>query len=206
MNLADEKVFLMVALAEFGVKGIRTALLLGVMSWLACERQPKRQNVLEDAGKTNLEVEPRLQTDSIAYTLQPEGLGWSTSIGFEYHNTGTDTVYVVNCNGHIVMNLQKIEVDGWKDVWLGETNACLSSPLVVPPGGVIEDRLGIWGADPGTPSVPTFTTANLEGEFRLAWNQPILHYDSDKPDFGVAIPLEDRVSNPFRLTRKTKRR
>lgn len=144
-----------------------------------------------------------LRTDSAAYTLRRDGVGWRTSIGYEYRNPGPDTVFVVNCNGDVVMNLQKLGSGGWEDVWLAETNACLSDPIVIPPGEALEGRMSIWGAEPGTPSVSTFATDDFEGEFRLAWHQPVLRYDSDAPNFGQTVPLEERVSNPFTLSRET---
>lgn len=145
----------------------------------------------------------RLRTDSSSFRLRPDGPGWATTIDFTYGNPGPDTVYVVNCNGEILMRLQKRVSGEWKYAWYAEGNQCLSPPIVIPPGETLRGAAGIWGAEPGNPSYNTFRTDELEGEYRLVWFQPVHHYDPTAPRFGDTIPLADRVSNPFRFSRMT---
>lgn len=140
-----------------------------------------------------------LRSDSSSYVLRPDGPGWATTIGFAYHNSGADTVYVVNCNGTILMNLEKLESGEWKDAWYAEGDHCLSSPLIISPGETLRGGVEIWGAEPGTPSYNTFRTAELEGEYRLAWFQPVHHYDPTASHFGDTILMVDRISNSFDL-------
>ena len=167
--------------------------------FLACDGRGPEQDA---AGRASPEAEPTppIVTDSTEYSLRADGPGWRTTIGFEYR-AGADTVYVVNCNGAILMNLQKREEGEWKDAWFAEGNACLSPPLVVPPSGILRGRIEVWGAWPGDSSFNAFRVAEIDGEYRLVWHQPVHDYRPDAAGFGAAIPLAERVSNVFRLKR-----
>lgn len=137
--------------------------------------------------------------DSARYTLTREGAALRTSIGYAFRNRLPDTIYVVNCNGHVVMDLQKRAADGWESVWHGMTNACLSPALEIAPGETMAGRIEIWGALPGDPSLPTFTTDQLNGEFRLVWHQVRLRYDADTANFGDTLSVAQRSTTPFQL-------
>ena len=137
--------------------------------------------------------------DSTTYTLRSDSAALTASIGYAFRNPVADTVYVVNCNGHVVMDLQKRAADGWESVWHGMTNACLSPALEIAPGETMAGRIEIWGALPGDPSLPTFTTDQLNGEFRLVWHQVRLRYDADTANFGDTLSVAQRSTTPFQL-------
>jgi hypothetical protein len=153
-----------------------------------------------DSGLNSGDPSVLLRTDSTGYSLQFDDPGWRTTVGFTYR-AESDTVYIVNCNGAILMNLQKLEAEGWTDAWYAEGNQCLSPPIVVPPGEVFRSEVHIWGAEPGTGSYNTFRVPEIEGEYRLVWHQPVHHYMDGSGTFGDMIPLAKRVSNRFRLER-----
>jgi len=183
-----------------------TAILLSLGSVLACgcsgsdlQSRSEREKISPAESANTDSTSERIRTDSAAYSLRSDGPGWTTTIGFRYWNTGADTVYVVNCNGAILMNLQKREAGEWKDAWNAEGNQCLSPALIVPPGRELRGEVGIWGAEPGNPSYNTFKSAEVDGEYRLVWYQPVHHYDPRPGSFGDTIPLADRVSNAFTL-------
>jgi hypothetical protein len=142
-----------------------------------------------------------LQTDSTAHTLQSDAPGWTATIGFVYR-TASDTVYVVNCNGTILMNLQKLNAEEWTDAWYAEGDQCLSPPIVIPPDTEYRGEMMIWGAEQGTASYNTFRVPDLEGVYRLVWNQPVHHYRPGAGTFGDTLELGDRVSNRFSLERQ----
>jgi hypothetical protein len=144
-----------------------------------------------------------LRTESPSYTLESDGRGWSTSIDFTYKNIGSDTVYVVNCNGAVLMRLQVRDGGEWEDAWYPEGDSCLSPPIVIEPRTVHRGRVGIWGAELGSSSYNAFRTTELEGEFRLVWDQIVLHYSPGFQSFGDTLPTNARVSNSFRLERST---
>lgn len=181
----------------------RAVLCVGAAALLSCgEADVPEFDGPEPPGRSGTRSTPPLRTDSSAYTLREEASAWTTMIGFSYRNGGEDTVYVVNCNGQVTMNLQKREAGEWQDVWFGETNACLSAPIVIPPGSTYEGQLTIRGAEPGTSAVSAFSTADLDGDFRLVWHQPVRHYDSRRPGFGEVMPLDERSSNTFSLSQR----
>ena len=157
--------------------------------------------LLDGSRRAVFDVAHPLQTDSAAYTLRRDGRGWAADIGIRYRNDGPDTVYVVNCNGHVVMFLQQRTEDGWTDAWRGESNGCLSSPIVIPPGTSYATSLPIWGAEAGATWTNAFLTDDFGGDFRLVWHQPVLHYDARRQNIGDTIPLARRASNPFVLRR-----
>jgi hypothetical protein len=143
-----------------------------------------------------------IQTDSVFYALRPDGPGWATTIGFSYRNSDSDTVYVVNCNGAILMNLQKRVAGEWIDSWYAEGNDCLSPPVVIPPGEVFRGEIAVWGGEPGNSSFNTFRLTPIDGEYRLLWHRPVYHYNPRQGSFGDTLPLEGRVSNPFTLNQR----
>src|SRR5829696_2660638 len=113
---------------------------------------------------------PRLQTDSTAYTMKRDGRGWLTSIGYSYRNSGTDTVYIGNCNGQISMVIEERYGATWRHFWVEATDACMSAPIVIAPGGAYAGHLRVWGADAGNASTTAFLRPDFDGRFRLVWH------------------------------------
>lgn len=176
---------------------LTTRILLGFMlGLLGCDGPPPDADPV--LGERSFDAP--IHTDSTVYSLRFDDPGWTTTIGFAYR-AEADTVYIVNCNGAILMNLQKLEPDGWTDAWYAEGNACLSPPIVVPPGTEFSGEVVIWGAEPGRRSYNTFRVPDIDGEYRLVWHQPVHHYDPRPGSFGDTIPLAKRVSNRFTLQR-----
>jgi hypothetical protein len=141
-----------------------------------------------------------LRTDSTEYILHFEDPGWRTTVGFTYR-AESDTVYIVQCNGTILMNLQKLEPEGWTDAWYAEGDQCLSPPIVIPPGEVFQGEAHIWGAELGTGSMNTFRLPEIDGDYRLIWHQPVHHYMAGSGIFGDTLPLAQRTSNRLILER-----
>jgi len=178
---------------------LAAALIAGL---LACRDQPQEA---DQPALNESEPSTRIVTDSTAYSLRFDDPGWTTTIGFTYR-AKADTVYIVNCNGAILMNLQKLESDRWTDAWYAEGDACLSPPIVVPPSGELKGKVVVWGAEFGVPSYNTFRVSEIDGEYRLVWNQPVHHYDARPGSLGDSIPMVERVSNPFTLERASANR
>jgi hypothetical protein len=176
-------------------------IVLVLIGFAACDAPPS--DVPRDIGVG--ESTTRIRTDATEYSLRRDDPGWTTAIGFTYR-AGADTVYIVNCNGAILMNLQKREVEGWRDEWHAEGNACLSPPIVISPGEVFRSEVLIWGTELDDPSYNSFRTPEIDGEYRLVWSQPVHHYDPKLGSFGDTIPLAERLSNPFTLERASAER
>lgn len=140
-----------------------------------------------------------ITTGSSRYVMEPDGPGYRTTIDFAYTNPTPDTIYVVNCNGFMVMNLQKRHGEEWRHAWAGISNDCLSPPVVIPPGTEYADSVEIWGAPGPDPSVNTFEEAEIDGTYRLIWHRLRHHYRTDARNFGDTLAVEARLSNPFEL-------
>lgn len=166
------------------------ALVLGL---LGCEGAPPADKIVRNGDDG-----PPIQTDSTRYVLRFDDPGWMADIGFSCH-ADSDTVYIVNCNGAILMNLQKLVSGEWTDAWYAEGDACLSPPIVVPPNGEFRGEIAIWGAHPASPSYNSFRVSEIDGEYRLVWHQPVHHYQPEPGRFGDTIHLDRRISNPFTL-------
>jgi hypothetical protein len=142
---------------------------------------------------------PLLTTDSTVYTLQWDGRGWFTTIGFEYRNSSGDTLYVMNCNQHVTLNVQKRDSLRWTDFWYGATDACLSAPIEIAPGTTYHGELSIWGAPAGNTSTTAFLTDDFSDTYRLKWNQLMMRYTGRPPRLGDTLPEPRRVSNTFKF-------
>lgn len=138
--------------------------------------------------------------DSLAVTLDQEryvagaveGIH-GIAINHRFTNRTTDTLYLVNCNGAFGVSLER-EVDGeWQNAWSPPIPACLSSPIVIEPGG----------RHPGSLVVPVVAEADpvdgvVPGIYRLMWGS-ILPSWSDAGPLAEAIPVEERTSEPFEV-------
>ena len=174
-----------------------TSLLLG------CEAPNARTSARQTADSTTTPeaAAHHFEVDSAEYTLRRDGDGWTASIGYVFRNPLEDTIAVVHCNGHVIMDLQKRTAEGWDYVWRAMTNACLSPAIEIPPRDSLTGRMEVWGAEPGHASLPTFETAELEGEYRMVWHQPRTNWNTDAANFGDTLSLEQRTSETFRMRR-----
>lgn len=60
--------------------------------------------------------------------------------------------------------------------------------------------LRVWGAPPGSRTVPAFSDEDPQGIYRLVWIDALSSFQ-DRLPFGDQIPLQHRISNRFSLTR-----
>lgn len=150
------------------------------------------------------ESQAPIQTDSLIYTLNRQDPGWVTHIPFEYRNPTSDTIYVVNCNRTIGMNLEQRIGSEWQVIWNPVLPTCLSDPIVIAPGAVYADTLMIFGARPNTNTEPSFSDTTFTGTYRLVWHGLVRHYRTDRgANFGDAVPVEHRISNEFGFRKTT---
>lgn len=156
----------------------------------------------EGCGQT---VEPvrtgaeAVQTDRAQYRLRQEGIGFKTQIPFSFRNPLPDTVYMFNCGGALDMSLEKKVQGGWEWFWGPVLFECLSAPVVIPPGTRYQDTLEVFGVQPGRNAAPAFRTNDIEGTYRLVWNNLVLHYRDSGMTFGDSLALSLRRSNEFQL-------
>jgi hypothetical protein len=147
-------------------------------------------------------AEPPIRTDALSYELQAWGRnGVATEIPIRFHNVTRRDLYIVNCHGMLAPVLQK-RVDGeWQSFWAPVLPMCLSSPIRIRPGHVLERVVAVYGALPPSNIAPEFAGADVEGTYRMVLTSVVLNYDAYRQDFGDPVPLEYRVSNEFELRR-----
>jgi hypothetical protein len=143
------------------------------------------------------------QTDSLAYhVMVRDGRFYEAPAMVTFRNTSPDTAYFVNCNGATPTGIQRETAAGWVDVWNGEQDACLSAPIVVPPGDTLRRRVLLFD---GFHPLPNDTTAAPSGPthapavYRIIWHGLVHHYNAGLP-FGTEPSIALRTSNRFLLT------
>jgi hypothetical protein len=70
---------------------------------------------------------------------------------------------------------------------------------VIGPGAKYRDTLRVFAGTYGDKLHPQFQTEQVEGVYRLRWDQALSSFDPDRHPFGEELPLEFRVSNEFVL-------
>jgi hypothetical protein len=142
-----------------------------------------------------------IQTDRDRYVLEPSAHGHETRILIRFTAPRDTAVHILHCNGAIGWGLQR-QVNGrWTNVWVVETNACLSRPIVVPGGGVYEDTLVAYSRTDIPPGPGPVQHEIPPGTYRVVGFHFQTSFDPDARPFGAELPLEQRVSAPIILER-----
>jgi hypothetical protein len=145
--------------------------------------------------------EPPITTDAQAYTLVADEHGFRTEIAIRFRNVTPRKMYIVNCHQILAPTLEKRVGDAWQPFWHGSTPLCLTPPIVIRAGDVLERTLRIWGSVPPASSHPQFASPDVEGTYRLVLHAVVFAYNPDREGFGEPVPLQYRVSNEFTLHR-----
>ena len=140
-----------------------------------------------------------LRTSAAGYTLRSEPPGLATTIAYTYTNSSGAPLYLVNCNGDVSPALQRERGGSWEDAWSPVMNECLSPPVVIPAGGIYSDTLHLIVDRTHRDIYNALSSSNGSRRYRLVWHQALSSFDGNSRPFGRAVPLEQRVSNPFLL-------
>ncbi len=157
--------------------------------------------VPNDSTVAQRDVAAFIQTDSLAYrwTFWASPVAWwGTSIAITMQNPLPDTLYLLNCEGKYPAYLEK-RLHGTWTAFLGRPVVdCFDPPIVIPPGGTFQDRLGAGGAAPGQNVFPDFPTTDIDGVYRLVMppSSLVLHVNY-RTLSGDTLPPRYRYSNPF---------
>lgn len=171
---------------------LRRVLVVGAAAVSACSA-PSSQTPLDSGGETT----GGFRTSQLQYDVRHVTDGIELRIPYVYRNATGDSVYFINCNGIIVPTLEKRTGDTWFPVWSGATPACLSPPVVVPPGAEYVDMVRVLS---GPDMYPQLRVAEIEGTYRLVWHGVVHSYRDEGPLFGTPIPQDERTSNEFTLS------
>jgi hypothetical protein len=138
-----------------------------------------------------------VQTDSLVYHLTGEDPWYSVEIPFKYRNDTGRRIYIVNCHGGLNISLERRVGNVWEMFYQPVLLMCLSPPITMEPGAVYANAARIVGAVPGFNAGPTFASVDLEGEYRLVWDNLVHDYRDSGQGFGE--PVGPFRSNPFLL-------
>jgi hypothetical protein len=169
-----------------------------MLTLLACSQRVEAPPVEKPASvKTPAEVAP-VRTDRSSYALTNGPRGPEATIVATLRAPDDRAVYIVNCNGASSTTLQRKVGDNWVHAWAIAMNACLSPPIVVPPGGEHTARIYLHEHSGGV-SYPQRGRMIESGTYRVLWTGVLTSFDPNAQGFGPELPLEQRVSAPFTI-------
>lgn len=137
-------------------------------------------------------VRTDLQTDSQAYMVAALPAGYEVTIGLRYTNRSSEPVYVGNCRGDFPSHLEKWVAGKWVVAWSGVWLACLSDPIVIPPGGRHDAVLNVSAGYPGSNVYPKWRATDIPGQYRVVAETL---YSAQAP-----LAVEQCASNAFTLS------
>jgi hypothetical protein len=139
-----------------------------------------------------------IRTDRSTYVLTNGSQGPEATIVATLRAPRDRALYILNCNGASGLTLQRKTDEGWVYSWVITMNACLSPPIVVPPGGehtariYVHERAGATTYPKGRPMIES-------GTYRVVWTGVLTSFDAKKEGFGPELPIEQRVSAPITI-------
>jgi hypothetical protein len=178
------------------IRHLLTIVLLGLA--LGCSRSAPEE---PGAAKPDLAAsEAPIQTDRAEYTLRYTEQLAEATIGVRYTNRTGSPVYLPTCHVPHPPVLEKRVGSTWVAAYRPAVLACLGPPVVIQPGATYEYTFKVVAGRPGTNSFPQFEVAEIPGTYRLVWGL-LSTWDPDGPGPGLgrSLPLEQRVSNEFRI-------
>jgi hypothetical protein len=177
---------------------IRIALLLTLM--LACSRRGETPSVKTAAPAVKAPSAPAapIRTDRSSYILKNGPHGPEATIVATLRAPADQALYIVNCNGQSSATLQRKVGDAWEYAWVITMNACLSPPIVVPPGGEHTARIHLHEHS-GSVTDPRRGRMIESGTYRVVWTGVLTSFDANAREFGPELPLEQRVSAPITI-------
>jgi hypothetical protein len=138
-----------------------------------------------------------IRTNRSSYVVTGGSEGPESTIVATLHAPADQTLYILNCNGATGLTMQRKEGDQWVYGWMITMAACMSPPIVVPPGGEHTGRLLLHER---AGAVPEPVGGRLvSGTYRMVWTGVLTGFDSNKEGYGPELPMERRVSAPFTI-------
>lgn len=170
----------------------RTLLAAALISWsaVAC-RHPLAVRPGEEL----------IQTDRQEYVADRAGGGVSLDIPFRFTNATGGPVHLPTCHGVHPPALEKWVGGAWKRAYSPALLLCLGAPKVLGRGESYDYLFRVRASPRGSNTYPQFEVAEAAGTYRLVWSI----FEGDGADYMTSnrprpLPLEERVSNSFRIT------
>ena len=164
-----------------------TLTVLFAFSFAACDLLDVRSGDVEG---------PLIRTSDSTFAVQRTEDALEVAIPLTFYNGAGETVYINQCHSPAPPVLQKKTEEGWKDVYSSVRLDCLGSPIVIEEGEEYE-YIFEMDAPLRENAAPRFGAEEVAGTYRLKWE---LHteYEEGDPAYDL-LPLEKRISNPFKL-------
>lgn len=143
-----------------------------------------------------------IRTDRSAYTLKTTASAHRLSIGFTFTNPTGSRAYVPTCRTPHPPGLEKWQNGAWVRAYSPLVLQCLDPPLIIEAGATHRGTLDVRAGRAGTKQFPQFQVERIPGTYRLVWT--VLGSwtpDGPEPGLGTPLPLQQRVSNSFRIDR-----
>jgi hypothetical protein len=138
-----------------------------------------------------------IRTDRTSYILTDGAQGPEATLVATLHAPADRTLYILNCNGASGLTMQRRSGEEWVYAWVVGMNACMSPPIVVPPGGEHTGRLYLHERA-GAVSDPVGGRL-VSGTYRVVWTGVLTAFDPNVRGFGPELPMEQRVSAPITI-------
>ncbi len=169
------------------------ALLLG-----GCTKPVESPAPANPAGSRDAPSPPAapVRTDRSSYVLTNGPQGPEATIVTTLRAPANQSLYLVNCNGQIGVNLQRKVGAEWVYAWTVMMNACLSAPIVIPPDGEHTARVYLHERSGGV-TYPQRARMIESGTYRVVWSGVLTSFDASGR--GPEAPLEQRVSAPITI-------
>jgi hypothetical protein len=140
-------------------------------------------------------VDAPIQTDKKSYKVTITSQSVKFTISYSYVNrTGDDVILPVCVRPHRPSIKKKVK-GRWTPVFSAVENLCIGSPVWIKPGGTYQETYEAEAFLPGNNIFPKLgiDVREIEGVYRLE------HAFSRRNN--QRLPLEDRISNEFELTK-----
>ena len=142
-----------------------------------------------------------IRTDSSVYHLRTTEHSHELVMELEYENPTGGRVYVPTCLSPTPPVLQKRVGTEWVTAYAPVVLLCLGPPVVIERGETYRYTFHVIASRrPNT--LPRFEVGEIPGTYRLVWHMlGSWTPDGPEPGLGRELPLEHRVSEPFRIER-----
>ncbi len=145
------------------------------------------------------EGQPAIQTDKKAYTVGFTDLFMELTVEMRYTNRTRRIVYLPRCLVVHSPILEKLEDGEWVFAYAPVVSLCLGPPVVVMPDAPYAYTFEMHAGLRSNNLHPKFKPDEVEGVYRLAWEIYRTWQPDNRPGLGTLLPLEQRISNTFRL-------
>ncbi len=154
-------------------------------------------------GPLERDVNAVFQTDSMSHGLVRTTQEYLGRVEMQYTNRRSDSVYVANCGGATAVKLERLVGGQWRTAYEPPVFNCFSQPIVIAPGATRRFTLLVGAGVQGSAVEPRWPFADVDGTYRVVWGQFLTSYREDRSPKGDALPLDQRLSNRFRLVLST---